>query len=97
MSCDLFSVDIMFFRISSSDMVWKETETEGSASVDNNPDLSLALLSAKYLPKVLVKLLIVSEVSKCQKPRSGAQFQFLILRPCFTGHKVHQSSRERPL
>ena len=29
------------------------------ASVDNNPDLSLAILSAKYLPKVLIKLLMV--------------------------------------
>ena len=28
------------------------------AAVDNNPDLSLAILSAKYLPKVLVKLFL---------------------------------------
>ena len=28
----------------------------GSASVDSNPHLSLTILSAKYLPKVLIRL-----------------------------------------
>ena len=37
----------------------EELGTGGSASVDNNPDLSLAILPAKYLPKVWVSLLIV--------------------------------------
>ena len=35
--------------------------------------------------------------TKCQEPWSGVQLQFLILIPCVTGHKVHQSSCERPL
>ena len=33
--------------------------TGGLTPVDNNPDLSLAILSVKYLPKVLIKLLMV--------------------------------------
>ena len=65
-SHDLFGVDLVILRTSSSDMVRKETnlflqkpETGGSASVDSSPDLSLAILSAKYLPKVLIKLLML--------------------------------------
>ena len=49
-SHDLFGVDFMILRTSSSDMVRKETnlflsefETGESASVDSNPDLSLAI------------------------------------------------------
>ena len=68
-SHDLFGVDLMILRTSSSDMVWKEInlflyEREmggggGATSVDNNPDLSLAILSVKYLAKVLIRLLMV--------------------------------------
>ena len=56
----------MILKTLSYDMVLKEAnlflqepERLGSGSIDNSPDLSLAILSAKYLPKVLVKLLIV--------------------------------------
>ena len=63
---DLFGVDLMILRTPSSEMVRKEANlvlwelvTGGSTSEDNNPDLSLVILSVKYLPKVMIKLLMV--------------------------------------
>ena len=57
----------MILRTSSSEMVLKKTNlflwklvTGGSTSVDNNPDLSLGILSGKYQPKVFIKLLMVA-------------------------------------
>ena len=39
----------------------------------------------------------VSPAQSVRNPWSGVRLQLLILRPCITGHKVHQSSCERPL